>query len=105
VTCAIRAGRGGGTDLGSVLKLVLTIDNHDLSRVQSGAHTDAVAGGLRDGDSANLCGVVVTGGVDISSLRAALNGGRRNDDELRFDVDKQVYVDELVWGRARCLRC
>src|SRR3977135_2746878 len=96
VTCAIRAHRGGGVDLGSVLKLVLAVDKDDIPRVQSGPPTDAVAGGFGDGDSANLRGVVITGGVDISSLRAALNGGRRKDDEIAFDVDKQVYVDELV---------
>jgi len=58
VTCAIRAGRGGGIDLGSVLKLVLAIDNDDLSGFQSGAHTDAVAGGLRDGEQREIFAVL-----------------------------------------------
>src|SRR5205807_10096778 len=64
-----------------ILQFVLAVDDHDVARIQARAQADAIAGGLRNGDGANLHGVVVSGGIDVSSLGAALNRSRRNNGE------------------------
>src|SRR5207249_10736010 len=86
---------------GPILQLVLAIDNHDITGIQTRAHADAVAGSLRDGDGINSRNRVLRRGVfsdtiDISTLWAALNGSSGNDGEIALGVDEQVHVDKLI---------
>src|SRR6266436_5926335 len=98
---AIRAGRSAWIDSGPILQLVLAIDNHDITGIQTRAQADAVAGSLRDGNGINSRNRVLRSGVfsdtiEVSTLRAALNGSSRNDGEIALGIDEKVHVDKLI---------
>ncbi len=95
-TRTIRTAGRAGIDLCSVLKFILAINHDDITGIQSGAQAHAVTGGLRDGDDTNFRGVVGTGGVHVSSLRTALDGGSRNDRKVVLGVHEKVDIDKLI---------
>src|ERR1700676_2977592 len=99
-TCAIRAGRGAGINFGAILKFVQAVNNHAVAGIQAGAQADIVASGLCDGHDSNLRGVVGIGGINVSSLRTALNGSGGNDGEVVLGIDEKVDIDKLIGEKS-----
>src|SRR5881227_1436292 len=64
--------------------------------IHAAAQTNAVAGGLRDGDGTDLHGVIAAHRIDVSSLRPTLNGGSRDDRQIVFRIDEKVHVHKLI---------
>src|SRR5262249_49737385 len=90
-------------DFAAILQLVLTVDHYRLAWVQAPAQANVAAGGLRNRDHANLDAVVGAHGVDIRSLRAALNGRSGNNSQVMLGVDQQMHVHKLI-GKKRVVR-
>ena len=56
--------------LGSILQLVLAIDDHRVPGVYATAQARVFIGGLRNGHGANLGHIIVIHGVNVSALWA-----------------------------------
>src|ERR1700730_12121137 len=83
-------------DLAAVLQLVLTICDHDISRLKSRADSYRVARGERDRDRLDLYGIVFLHQIDIRALRAALNRGSGHNRDVALRVHQEVNVHKLV---------
>ena len=104
-TRTIRAGRRTRIDFGPILQLVLAIDDDDITGIQTGTQADAVASSLRNGDGINfrnriLASEVFSDSIEVSTLRATLNGSSGNYGQIAFDVDEKVHVDKLIGEKS-----
>ena len=97
---AVASSSHGGVDFAAVLKLVLAVNDDDVSCIDAAAQANTVAGGLSDANRTDFDGVIAAHGVDIRSLRSALDGWRGHDREIVLGVDEQVHVHKLI-GKER----
>src|ERR1700676_4820049 len=90
------SGGIAGFNLAAVLQLVLAVNDHGVTRLESLADAHGVTRRKGQRDLLDFHGMVWQRQIDVGALRPALDGRRRNDGDVTFGVHQKMNIYELV---------